>query len=143
MFRNDTHNSKYSPRQKTDLVVAVDFSGGLNLADNPLGLKQNELLEAVNFQYAPTGAAIETRDAVVGVAAGDGEDPVPKSAMSILYTMDGVIYGACSGFLYTMPAAFSQYPVDELMCSDFTWFVYGAWMASDVPEKCSDFVGVE
>ena len=136
----DRHNKVVGPRQKTETITLISFAGGINLADNPLALSEKELLAAENWQYAPTGAAIETRDAVVGNLVGDGTTPPSMGRMYVIGATDGVVFGVVDGKLYDMPAAKTPYIVDFLRCSDFTWFKYGMWRVSELTEKCSDFV---
>ena len=51
-----------SNKAGTSQVSVIDFSGGVNLADSPYSLKQNQLVTMQNWQFAPTGAGIELRD---------------------------------------------------------------------------------
>ena len=44
-----------------ELVTFSDFSGGLNLALPPENISNNELQEAVNFEFEPDTGALRTR----------------------------------------------------------------------------------
>ena len=135
----DRHNKVVGPRQKTETITLISFAGGINLADNPLALSENELLAAENWQYAPTGAAIETRDAVVGKLEGDGTSPPSCESMYIVGANEGVVYGVVLDKFYDMPGVKKPYPLDLLRCSDFTYFRYGLWRVDEIEEKFSDF----
>ncbi|NCC58278.1 MAG: hypothetical protein EOM17_11700 [Synergistales bacterium] len=96
-----------------------DFSGGLNLADNPSLLKENQLLTADNFQYTPTGGRIETRDGIVAAVRTNGPYPPLASSSYILDVSGGKVLYANSGRLYndTPNSGVSAGPIDLLSTS--------------------------
>ena len=92
------------PKLPLSTIVTIDFDGGINLADNPLALKQNELLEANNFQYAPSGAAIESRDGVELLALTSGNPPSGRGSTLLGEDGDSILF-ANSGGLYKTTTA--------------------------------------
>lgn len=136
----DRHNKIVGPRQKTETITLISFAGGINLADNPLSLSEKELLAAENWQYAPTGAAIETRDAISSGIDTNGTDPSSMSAIHIVGGVEEWLAMVANGRLYSAPPIFMrEYPLDLLRCSDFTVDKYGLWGVPDIVHRCSDF----
>ena len=119
MWRKDSHNPNYNPRGRTQTIVVNDFSGGLNLADNPSLLKDNQVLEVDNFQYTPTGGRIETRDGIVAAVRTNGPYPPLASSSYILDVSGGKVLYANSGRLYndTPNGGVSAGPIDLLSAS--------------------------
>ena len=103
----------------TSTVTVNDFSGGLNLADNPSLLQNNQLLAASNFQYTPTGGRLETRDGVSIAVRTDGPYPPLSSGSYILDVSGGKVLYANSGRLYndTPDGGVSAGPIDLLSTS--------------------------
>lgn len=103
----------------TSTVTVNDFSGGVNLADNPSLLQNNQLLAASNFQYTPTGGRIETRDGVSVAVRTDGPYPPLSSGSYILDASGGKVLYANSGRLYndTPNGGVSAGPIDLLSTS--------------------------
>ena len=55
-----------------ELVTLYDFTGGLNLTRPPESIADNELQEAVNFEFAPDSGALRVRGGLVLLREFDG-----------------------------------------------------------------------
>ncbi|WP_243438705.1 hypothetical protein [Fundidesulfovibrio soli] len=58
-----------STKQSSIISSVVAFDGGLNVADDPAGLPDNQLAEALNLYYAEGRSVLTTRPGLVHVAA--------------------------------------------------------------------------
>ena len=103
----------------TSTVTVNDFSGGINLADNPSLLQNNQLLSANNFQYTPTGGRLETRDGMKIAVRTDGPYPPLSSASYLLDVSGGKVLYANNGRLYndTPSGGVSAGPIELLSTS--------------------------
>lgn len=131
MLRKDSHVPG-SITQNTQTTTIRDFTGGLNLSDPPLLLKENQLLEATNWQYSQDGNGIETRDPVFfnATAGYDGEDYTPSSLLfrsTFLQPIDGLMFCVVDGGLYSFPSLLKSYDLAGFRCSDFNWMRLGVW----------------
>ena len=141
MLRNDTHNKNYNPTQRTQTTTIRDFTGGLNLSDPPLLLKESQLLEATNWQYSDTGDGIETRDPLIPNAC----LVPPGFRATFLPPIDGVLLVVVDGSLYSFPSLLKEYSPGLFSCADFTWMRLGVWNCSLVGvhsnDSCDAFLG--
>lgn len=121
---------------KNTPVTLPDFTGGLNLADPPILLKSNQLLEATNWQYSDVGDGIETRDpvmvnaisAMLGGDEGVSYDPSDTSFHPVsLPAVDGVLFSVVGQKLYSFPSLLKDFGPGLYRCSDFIWMRLGVW----------------
>lgn len=137
-FLRDSHAGGIQGTQRQSVS---DFSGGLNLADPPLQLKKNQLLEATNWQYSDTGDGIETRDPLIPNASLVS----PGFRATFLPPLDGVLLVVVDGSLYSFPSLLREYSPGLFSCADFTWMRLGVWNCSLVGihfnDPCDAFLG--
>ena len=137
-FLRDSHAGGIQGTQRQSVS---DFSGGLNLADPPLQLKKNQLLEATNWQYSDTGDGIETRDPLIPNASLVS----PGFRATFLPPLDGVLLVVVDGSLYSFPSLLKEYSPGLFSCADFTWMRLGVWNCSLVGvhfnDPCDAFLG--
>ena len=105
MLTRDSHNPDLQIQQKTSTVTISDFSGGVNLADSPLSLKPNQLIEMTNWQYAPTGSGIEVRDGAKLMTTNVGSAVPLYSKVELLGSDDTGILFSTGGAAYSSTTA--------------------------------------
>jgi len=136
--------------QNSRTTTIRDFTGGLNLSDPPLLLKENQLLEATNWQYSQVGNGIETRDPVFfnATAGYDGVSYTPSDLLfraTFLQPIDGVMFCTIDSKLYSFPSLLKAYTLGDLRCSDFTWMRLGVWNCELIGDyydhTCDQFAG--
>ena len=142
MLTKDSHNPDLQIQQRTQTTTIRDFTGGLNLSDPPLLLKENQLLEATNWQYSQTGDGLETRDPVLFNATVTDGNGVRAT---FLQPIDGVLFSVDGQKLYTYPSLLRDYEAALLRCSDFTWMRIGVWNCALVGDHyehtCDEYTG--
>jgi len=105
VLTRDSHNPDLQIQQKTSTVTISDFSGGVNLADSPLSLKPNQLIEMTNWQYAPTGSGIEVRDGAKLMTTNVGSAVPLYSKVELLGSDDTGILFSTGGAAYSSTTA--------------------------------------
>jgi len=104
VLTRDSHNPDLQIQQKTKTVAILDFSGGMNIADSPYVLMENQLMEMRNFQLSASGTGVEVRDGVKVMTTNVGTAIPLYSYVSLLGSDEGGILFSSTGAAYRSTA---------------------------------------